>query len=147
MMAVKYLRELVCRPIAQIPTVESGTPRAHCGALNKRNHCVTAYRPSVADSSGSFFSVAPPMCCSDIVWVVVSPCSSHAFGIPVVWYDIVVIRELLVADCAFPVLLYNLPVQELPHFRGRPQFAIAPRMMRIFNTLHSKSYPPGPVWD
>ena len=53
----------------------------------------------------------------NIVRVVVSPGSSHAFGIDVVWHDVVVVGELLVADWTLPVLLDNLPVQEFPHFR------------------------------
>jgi hypothetical protein len=56
------------------------------------------------------------MRCSDIVWVVVSARPSHTLGIPVVWHDIVVVCELFVADCAFPVLLDNLSVQQFPHF-------------------------------
>jgi hypothetical protein len=51
--------------------------------------------PSVANPGRSFFSVAPPMRCSDIVWVIVSPRPSHSFGISVVWHNVVATRELL----------------------------------------------------
>ena len=51
------------------------------------------------------------MRCLDIVWVVVPPRSSHPFGIPVIWNYIRVIRELFVADGAFPVLFDNLAIQ------------------------------------
>lgn len=57
------------------------------------------------------------MSCLNIVWVVVSPSSAHPLGIPMVWNDVVIVRELFMADGAFPVLLNNLPVQEFPHFR------------------------------
>jgi hypothetical protein len=49
------------------------------------------------------------MGCLNIVRMVVSPRSSHPFGIPVVRYDVVVICELFVTDSAFPVLLDDLP--------------------------------------
>ena len=48
--------------------------------------------------------------------MVVPPRPSHSFRVPVVRHDIVVIRELLVADGAFPVLFDNLPVQQFPAF-------------------------------
>jgi hypothetical protein len=35
-----------------------------------------------------------------------------------IWSDVVVVGELFVADGAFPVLLDNLPVQQLPHLGG-----------------------------
>ena len=77
------------------------------------------------------------MRCSNIVWVIVSPSPSHALGILVVRYNIVVIRELFVADCAFPILLDNLPVQLFSHFCWGPDFPIPSRVMRIFNSLHA----------
>jgi len=70
--------------------------------------------------------------------MIVSPSSSHPFLIPVVWHDVVVVRELYVADCTYPVLLNNLPVQEFPHFSGGPEFPISSRVMWIFNALHSE---------
>ena len=50
------------------------------------------------------------MGCLDIVWMIVPPGSSHPFRIPVVWHDIVVVRELFVADGTLPVLLDDLAV-------------------------------------
>jgi hypothetical protein len=55
------------------------------------------------------------MCRLDVIWVVVSPSSAHSFGIPMVWHNVVVIREFFVADGTLPVLLHNLSVQKLPH--------------------------------
>src|SRR6266446_8454157 len=75
-------------------------------------------RPSVANSSRSFFPVAPPMRRADIVWVIVSPRPSQTLRFPVVWHNVVVVRKLFVADCAFPILLANLSVQEFSHFCG-----------------------------
>src|ERR1700733_10810685 len=94
-------------------------------------------RPSV-HSYRSFFFIAPEMCCLDIVWVVISPRSSHAFGISVVGYDVVVIGELFIADGAFSVLLDNLPIQQFPHFSRRSEFPISPRMMRIINASNPR---------
>jgi hypothetical protein len=58
-------------------------------------------------------------------------------GILVVWHNVVVIVELFVADCAFPVLLDDLSVQQFAHFRWRPEFPMPDRVMRILNTLNS----------
>jgi hypothetical protein len=38
--------------------------------------------------------------CLNIIRMIVSPRSSHSSGIPVAWNDIVVVGELVVADCA-----------------------------------------------
>jgi hypothetical protein len=66
--------------------------------------------PSFVHSARSFFFVAPPMCCLDIVRMVIPPRSSHSFRVLVVRYHIVVIREVFVADGAYPALLENLSV-------------------------------------
>ena len=55
------------------------------------------------------------MYCLDIIQVIVSPGSSHSFGIPVVWHDVVVVGELFMADRAHPTLLPDFPVQQFPH--------------------------------
>jgi hypothetical protein len=80
------------------------------------------------------------MRCLDIVWVIVSPGSSHALGIPVVWHDVVVIGELFLADCAFPVLLDNLSVQEFSYFCRQPEFPISLWVMWILNAPYTKLY-------
>jgi hypothetical protein len=80
------------------------------------------------------------MRCLDIVWVVVSPSPSHTLGIFVVWDDIVVVHELFVADCAFPVLFDSLPVKQFSHFCSGPEFPISSRVMRILNTLNSQTH-------
>jgi hypothetical protein len=78
------------------------------------------------------------MCRLDIVRVVVSPRSSHAFGILVVRNDVVIVREFFVAECAYACLLPNLAVQQLPHLGRRSQLPVSTRMVRILNPLHPK---------
>jgi len=55
------------------------------------------------------------MCCLDIVRVIVPPRSAHSLRILVVWNDVAVIREFVVADRANATLLPDLPVQQFPH--------------------------------
>jgi hypothetical protein len=38
----------------------------------------------------------------------------------VVWDDVAVLGEFVVADRAFAALLDDFPVQQLPHLSGRP---------------------------
>ena len=74
----------------------------------------------------------------NIVGVVVSPSPSHPFGLDVVGHNLVVIREGCSADCTLPVLLDDLSVQQLPHLGRRPEFAISPGVVRIFDALNTK---------
>jgi hypothetical protein len=90
-----------------------------------------------ADSYGALLFVAPPMRCLNVVWMVVPPCSSHSFRIPVVRHDIVVIRELFVTDGAFPVLFDDFAVQHLSHFCRRAEFAVSSRMMWVFDAANA----------
>ena len=77
------------------------------------------------------------MCCLDIVWMIVSPRPSHSFGIPVVWDNVVVVREFFVADCAYSLLLGDLPLQKFTHLSWGSELSISPRMMRIFNASNT----------
>ena len=79
------------------------------------------------------------MCGLDVVRMIISPSSSHSLGIPMVWDDVAVVRELFVADGAFPVLLDNLPLQEFPHLSWGPEFPISSRVMRVFNPLDTQA--------
>jgi len=72
--------------------------------------------------------------------MVVSPRSSHSFGIPVVRNDVVIVGELFVADGAYSFLLGDFPLQKFPHFGWGSEFSIAPRMMAIFNTSSTELY-------
>jgi hypothetical protein len=47
--------------------------------------------------------------------MIISPGSSHPFGLFMVWHNVVVICEVLVANCADSVLLYDLLIQQFPH--------------------------------
>jgi len=78
------------------------------------------------------------MHCPDIVWMVIPPGSTHTLWFFVVWHDVVVVGELLVADCTFLVLLDNFPVQEFPPFCWRPEFPISSWVMRIFDPLDTE---------
>lgn len=49
--------------------------------------------------------------------MVISPGPSHSLGIFVIWYNVAVVRELFVADCAYSVLFRDFALQEFPHFR------------------------------
>jgi hypothetical protein len=80
------------------------------------------------------------MCRLDIVRMVIPPCSSHSFRILVVRDDVVVIREVLVADGAYPALLEDLSVQKFSHLGRGSQLPISSRVMRIFDPLNSESY-------
>jgi len=51
------------------------------------------------------------MDCLDVLGAVVSPSSSHPFGLDVVGHNFVVIRKGVVADRALPVLLDDFSVQ------------------------------------
>ena len=62
------------------------------------------------NSAGPYFPIAPLMRCSNIVWVVVSPSSSHPFGILMIGNDVVVVGELFVADRTYSSLLADLAV-------------------------------------
>jgi hypothetical protein len=59
--------------------------------------------------------MAPPVCRLDIVRMIISPGAAHSFGIPMIRDDVAIVRELFMADWAYPVLLNNLPVQQFPH--------------------------------
>ena len=93
---------------------------------------------SVAQSPRPLLQIAPPMNSLDVLEVVVPPGSSHAFGLDVVGHNLVVIRERYAADCAFPVLLDDFSIQQLPHLGWRTEFAISPGVVRIFDALNTK---------
>ena len=48
--------------------------------------------------------------------MVISPRAAHSLRFPVVRHDIVVIREVLVADGTYAALLDNLSIQKFAHF-------------------------------
>ena len=67
--------------------------------------------------------------------MIVSPRSSHSFGILMVGDDVIVVRKLFMADWAYPLLLDNFLIQEFSHFCWRPEFPVHPRVMWVFNAL------------
>ena len=74
----------------------------------------------------------------DVFGAVVSPSSSHAFGLDVVGHNLVEISEGCPADCAFSVLLDDLSVQQPSHLGSRPYLPISPWMVWIFDALNTK---------
>ena len=78
------------------------------------------------------------MNCLDILGVVISPRTSHSFGLNVVWNNFVAIREGGFADCTLPLLLGDLSVQQFPHFGRRANFAIPPGVVTVFDALNTK---------
>jgi hypothetical protein len=54
-------------------------------------------------------------------------------------YDVGIIGEVLVANCAYAALFSDLAVHQFPHFRRGSQFPISSRVVGILNSLNSKS--------
>jgi hypothetical protein len=73
--------------------------------------------------------------------MIISPRSSHAFGMDMIGHDVVIVREGIEADAALSVLLGNFPIEQLPHLRVRAKLAVSPRVMWIVDTLHAKLRP------
>jgi hypothetical protein len=63
--------------------------------------------------------------------MIIPPCSSHVFGIDVIWHDVVVVRERFLTDTAPSVLRYDLAIEQLPHLTIGTKFSKAAGMMRI----------------
>ena len=74
----------------------------------------------------------------DVFRMVISPCSSHSFRMSVVRYDVAAVGKFMVANGALPGLLDDLSVEQLPHLCWRPEFAISPGVVRIFDALNAK---------
>ncbi len=74
----------------------------------------------------------------DVFRMVISPGSPHSFRVSVVRYDVAAVGKFLVANGAFPGLLDDLSVQQLPHLGRRTKFAISPGVVRIFDALNTK---------
>ena len=74
--------------------------------------------------------------------MIISPRSSHAFGMDVIGHDVVIVREGIQADAALSVLLDDLPIEQLPHLRVGTELAVSPRVMWIVDPLHAKLLQP-----
>jgi hypothetical protein len=77
------------------------------------------------------------MNCLDVSRMIVSPRASHPFRINVVWHDIVIVREPVVADCANAVLSGDFSLHKFTHFCGGPQFAVSPWVVWVLDALHT----------
>lgn len=65
----------------------------------------------VIPSFRSLLFVAPFVHSLDVVWMIVSSCSSHSSGFDMVGDDLAALGKRVVADSAFPALLGDLPVE------------------------------------
>ncbi len=74
----------------------------------------------------------------DVFRMVISPGSSHSFGVSVIRYDVATVGKFLVTDRAPPFLHDDFSIQQLPHFGWRPKFPVSPRVVRIFDALNTK---------
>src|SRR5713101_5650793 len=71
--------------------------------------------------------------------MVISVGASHALWVDMVGHDITVVCKGYMAQRTFGILLRNLSIHQLSQFSGRPEFAVASRVMCIFNALHTRS--------
>jgi hypothetical protein len=53
-------------------------------------------------------------------------------------HNVVIIRELVVADCANAALFGDFSLQKFSHFSEGSEFPIPPRMMRIINASNTR---------
>jgi hypothetical protein len=74
----------------------------------------------------------------DVFRMVISPASSHTFRVSMVRYDVAAVGKFIVANGALSSLLHDFSVQQLSHLGWRPQFAISPGMVWIFDALNTK---------
>jgi hypothetical protein len=74
----------------------------------------------------------------DVFRMVIAPSSPHSFRVSVVGYDIAAVGKFMVANGALPGLLDDFSVQQFPHLGWRPEFAIAPGVVRIVDSLNTK---------
>jgi hypothetical protein len=78
--------------------------------------------------------------------MIVPPRPSHAAGIDVVRNDVVVIRELSLAESANAVLGGDLSVHQLAHFRIGADLPISAWMMGIVDATDSHLLPSSILW-
>jgi hypothetical protein len=74
----------------------------------------------------------------DVFRMVISPGSSHSFRVSVVRYGVAAVGKFMVANGTLPCLLHDFSVEQLPHLRSRPKFAIPSRMVRIFDAVDTQ---------
>ncbi len=62
--------------------------------------------------------VAEPVRRLNVVWVVIAPCRSHAFGLNVVGDNVVAVGKRQVTDSAVSMLRRDFLGEHFPQFRG-----------------------------
>jgi hypothetical protein len=78
----------------------------------------------------------------DVARVIVSPCSSHTFGIDMVWDDVRIVCKRYLADPALAFLFADLAIHQSSHLSIGTEFPITPRMMWIIDSLYAKIFKP-----
>lgn len=79
--------------------------------------------------------------------MIVPPGTSHTFGTDVVWYDVAVVSEPLLAEWADTLLSDDLPVEELPHLAIGAKFPVSPWMERVVNAADAHLALAPFLWD
>jgi hypothetical protein len=93
-------------------------------------------RPDRLHPFRTFFQVASPMRCLDVVRMVVPVRRPHALWDYVVWNDVSAVSERLSTNPTFHILFNNFLGKQCFHCRPGPQFSISSGMMKILNTLN-----------
>ena len=74
----------------------------------------------------------------DVFRMVIASGSSHSFRLSVVRYDVATVGKFPVTDGALPFLLDDFSIQQFAHLGWRPEFAIPPGVVRIFDAPNTK---------
>jgi hypothetical protein len=70
--------------------------------------------------------------------MIVSPRSSHTSGMDMIWNDVRIVSERLLADPAPASLLGDLAILQSSHLSIGAQLSISSRIIWIINALHTK---------
>ena len=73
----------------------------------------------------------------DIVWVIVTPSSTHSTGIDMVGNDVVIIRERPFAKGTSTVLHTDLSVHQLSHLGVRTDLPVSAWVLWIINSAYA----------
>src|SRR5579859_6316159 len=140
-------------PSSPHPTPESCLRRTRCpfvsaliwwpcspGSFQQRQLRTSRYpfrRERQSTPAGSLFSIAPPVDSLDVFGMIVPPRSSHSTGIDVVRNDVVIVRELSLAEGTYSILGGDLPIDQLSHLAVRADLPVSPRMLGIVNAANA----------
>jgi hypothetical protein len=74
----------------------------------------------------------------DVFRMVISAGPAHSLRVSVVRHNFAAVGKFMVANGTLPVLLDDLPVQQLPHLCRWPEFAESPGVVRIFDAPNTQ---------